>query len=151
MGKTKVAICENCGWSGQQENGHITWGDVVECPSCGKEVNTFLVDPAPSIAEQINELFEKNVDYYERLKDWGKKEGRDMKTLKEQLAYNKKRIPRDYRTDNIQYRISRKARELAKLYSGIENYYMAEDLFSYYILNIIRQAIEEVKNEKNNN
>lgn len=100
-----------------------------------------------TIKEQINELFEKNLDFVERIKHFAKEGGRDMDSIKKQLAYNKKRIPRDYKTDNIQYRISRKARELAKLYDGVENYYMAEDLFSYYILNIIRQAIKEVEDE----
>lgn len=104
-----------------------------------------------TIKEQIDELFEKNLNFVERIKDFAKDEGRDIGSIKKQLTFNKKRIPRDYKTDSIQYRISRKARELAKLYDGIENYYMAEDLFSYYILNIIRQAIEEVKNEKDNN
>lgn len=150
MEKVKVAICE-CGWEREQRFPMITWGDRIACGSCGRLIETFWVEPIPSIKEQIDELFEKNLDYYERLKDWGKREGRDTKTLKEQLAYNKKRIPKDYKVDNIQYRITRKARELAKLYHGIEGYYHAEDLFSYYILNIIRQAIKEVEDEKDNN
>lgn len=103
-----------------------------------------------TIKEQIDELFEMNLYYCERIKDFAKDEDRDIDSIKKQLIFNKKRIPRDYKTDNIQYRISRKARELAKLYDGVENYYMAEDLFSYYILNIIRQAIKEVEDEKNN-
>lgn len=103
-----------------------------------------------TIKQQIDDEFRRNVAFVERIKEHLESWEGDTETIRKQLAYNKKRIPRDYKTDNIQYRISRKIREVAKLYHGIENYYMEEDLFTHYILNIIRQAIEEVENEKDN-
>ncbi len=103
-----------------------------------------------TIKEQIDDEFKRNLDFVKRLEEYKKDKDRDGKVLREQLTYNRKRIPRNYKTDSIVYRISRKVREVAKLYHGIENYYMEEDLFTHYILNIIRQAIEEVENEKDN-
>lgn len=125
MEKTKVAICENCGLGRQQTGGYITWGDVTECPRCGAEVNTFWVEPIPSIVEQVE-------DNYERLK-------------------RNNRTPRGVSVDSLEWRIGRRLRKLAKLYDGIEGYYHDENVVVNYIMQIIRQAIEEVKNEKDNN
>jgi hypothetical protein len=81
-----------------------------------------------------------------------------MKSIREQLADNashlarngKKQRLRTLKTDRLHWRISRRLREMAKLYAGIDGYYQDEDRVADYIFQIIRQAIKEVEDEKDN-
>ena len=71
--------------------------------------------------------------------------------LDQQIALRRKLVQKQIKTDNLSKRISQKMRNVAKAYYGIDGYYEKEQIFTQYILQIIKQAIEEVENGKESN
>ena len=108
-----------------------------------------------TIREQVEYELESRKDYHKRLLALRKDpEWQDsLKSLDQQIKYQRRLIQRRVKTDSLSYRISRRVRDVAKAYYGIDGYYEKEQIFTQYILQIIKQAIEEVENGKeyNNN
>jgi len=103
-----------------------------------------------NIEKQITNYFNDRIDFYKRLMVLKKDGKEDDVAIKEQIKYNRARFPKDVKTDELESRISKRIRSVAKLYDGISGYYESESLATSYILQIIRMAIEEVENEKDN-
>ena len=102
-----------------------------------------------TIKDQVEYGLENQKDYYQRLLALKKEpEWQDsLKSLEEQIRYQRRLIQKKVKTDSLEARISQRIRKAAKLYHYIEGYYEEEVVLTKYILQIIKQAMEEAENE----
>lgn len=99
-----------------------------------------------AIKDQVIYGLESPKDFYKRLIS-EKKFHPNNPVIEEQMKFNRKLIQKKVKIDCLEARITKRIRNVAKQYDGINHYYDNELVLVKYILQIIKQAIEEAENE----
>lgn len=109
-----------------------------------------------SIKRQVDRNFSRVEEMYYHLLDIRDHDetfqiGTGLDVIEKSIKFWRRRRFKKLKTDNLRSRLSKRIRKVAKLYAGVEDYYREESFLEDYIMNIIKLAMEEVENEKDNN